>query len=319
MVNRFPIRTASACLVAAIAAGTAAADPIDVASRPVPLDFGNAEVARVGALVYRGGLELVSEATDFGGFSGLLVSPDGEALNAVSDLGYLLSAEVRYDEAGRLRGLGEAAYALLPGLADRQAKTGRDAEAISADPEGGFLVAFEHEHRLWRYGDATGDPVPVVAPAEITQALANSGMEAMTRLADGRLLVISEGLHRGDGVAAWVRGAEGGPWQGLTYATAQGYQPTGAATLPNGDVLVVERRFPLISVRVRRVAAADIVPGATVEAEELARIEGSLAVDNFEAIDTRRGARGETLVYLMSDDNLNPLQKTYLLMFELAE
>jgi hypothetical protein len=36
-------------------------------------------------------------------------------------------------------------------------------------------------------------------------------------------------------------------------------------------------------------------------------------------IDARRGPGGETLIYVLSDDNANPLQRTYLLMFELIE
>jgi hypothetical protein len=48
-------------------------------------------------------------------------------------------------------------------------------------------------------------------------------------------------------------------------------------------------------------------------------VEGSLTVDNMEGIDAREGPGGETLVYILSDDNDNPLQRTYLPMFELIE
>jgi len=40
---------------------------------------------------------------------------------------------------------------------------------------------------------------------------------------------------------------------------------------------------------------------------------------HYPGIDARRGPGGETLVYVLSDDNANPLQRTYLLMFELIE
>jgi hypothetical protein len=40
---------------------------------------------------------------------------------------------------------------------------------------------------------------------------------------------------------------------------------------------------------------------------------------HYPGIDARRGTGGETLVYILSDDNANPLQRTYLLMFELIE
>ena len=105
----------------------------------------------------------------------------------------------------------------------------------------------------------------------------------------------------------------------MTYATSGGFKPTGATTLPGGDVLVLERHYPPIGARIRRLAKATLVPGAMLEAEEIARLEGSLTVDNMEGIDARRGPGGETLVYILSDDNDNPLQRTYLLMFELIE
>jgi hypothetical protein len=38
------------------------------------------------------------------------------------------------------------------------------------------------------------------------------------------------------------------------------------------------------------------VPGATLEGEVIARLEGSLTVDNMEGIDAREGSDGETLV-----------------------
>ena len=60
-------------------------------------------------------------------------------------------------------------------------------------------------------------------------------------------------------------------------------------------------------------------PGARLEAENLAEIRFPLNVDNFEGIETRRGPGGETLIYVISDDNYNPLQRTLLMMFEVME
>jgi hypothetical protein len=56
-----------------------------------------------------------------------------------------------------------------------------------------------------------------------------------------------------------------------------------------------------------------------VQAEELARLASPYAVDNLEGIAATRGPRGETLLWLISDDNFNPLQRNILLLFELAK
>jgi hypothetical protein len=42
-------------------------------------------------------------------------------------------------------------------------------------------------------------------------------------------------------------------------------------------------------------------------------------VDNLEGLSARTGPRGETLLWLISDDNFNPLQRNILLMFELEK
>lgn len=73
-----------------------------------------------------------------------------------------------------------------------------------------------------------------------------------------------------------------------------------------------------VRVRVMRFDAAQLKPDATVRAEELARLASPYAVDNLEGLAATRGAAGETLLWLMSDDNFNPLQRNILMLFELA-
>jgi hypothetical protein len=46
-------------------------------------------------------------------------------------------------------------------------------------------------------------------------------------------------------------------------------------------------------------------------------MKSPLVVDNYEGIDVRAGSDGKNYLYLVSDDNFNPLQNTYLLMFEI--
>jgi len=71
--------------------------------------------------------------------------------------------------------------------------------------------------------------------------------------------------------------------------------------------------------RVMRFDAAELKPGGTVRAEELAWLASPYAVDNLEGLAATKGARGETLLWLISDDNFNPLQRNVLLLFELAK
>ena len=85
---------------------------------------------------------------------------------------------------------------------------------------------------------------------------------------------------------------------------------------------MLERAFDMVRgvrCRVMRFDAAQLKPGATVRAEELARLASPYAVDNLEGMAATKGARGETLLWLISDDNFNPLQRNILLLFELAK
>src|SRR5690606_10368322 len=104
----------------------------------------------------------------------------------------------------------------------------------------------------------------------------NDGLEALATLPDGRVLALSEDLSAGDGlVRAWIGTARGADfaWQTLSYRIKGPFRPTGAASLPNGDVILTERAFNRVEgvrVRVMRLRGADIRPDAILEAEELA-------------------------------------------------
>jgi hypothetical protein len=143
-------------------------------------------------------------------------------------------------------------------------------------------------------------------------------------LADGRLVGVTQGRDAEPDIKALV--LQEGQWSDLGYPKTGIFTPTGAASLPGkqagGDLLVLERRFTLLggpAARLVRVEGESIRPGAALTGRELALLRPPLTVDNMEGLAARRGPGGETLVYLISDDNFHLLQRTLLLMFELAE
>ena len=314
-------------LILWFAAGPAwAGEAVTLSTSRLHLDPENPGTETVGRLVWRGGIEITADDPRIGGLSGLLVSDDGTKLTTVSDFGHWLSARLVYDDRGRLRGLERAEIGRLHGLDGERlhGKTWKDAESLARLADGSILVSFEHEHRIWRYpaaGNAlAGRPEAWKKPADLRDAPDNGGLEALVVLADGGLLALTEEQTYGAGVAAYLW-REGG-WSRLSYAHGTGFRPTGAARLPDGDILVVERQYLLLagpSVRLMRIAAADIRAGAHLEGREIARWGLPLTVDNFEAVAARRGPGGETLIYLLSDDNFHPLQRTLLVMFALED
>lgn len=316
----------AAALAVCLWAGTAHADPVAVQARPIPLDRSQPPSTKVGKLDYRGGLWL--EATDkrFGGFSGLWVSSDGQRMLAVSDLSDWLSARLVYGPSGDLVGVADTEMGRLVGVDGHPlpAQTFEiDAEALEALGTGGLIVTFERHHRIWLYPPAKPlfslAPRALPLPPGLNDAPRNEGLEAFAELPDGRFLAITEGLREGDAFVGWI--GDGKIWQKLTVAAHGTYQPTDAKALANGDVILLERRYsPLTGVgaRLRLIPASQIVPGGRLTGEELADIAPPLAIDNFEGLGVRRG-NGEWMIYLISDDNFQVIQRTYLMMFALPD
>lgn len=306
------------------AAPPAAAEPVKMEYARVPLSGFDPDLKRVGKLRYRGGLVLRSAHPDFGGFSSLLISPDGSRLLTVSDRARWLRARLRYTN-GRLTGLGNATMGAIRGHKGAILSRSRsDAESLARDSKGRTWISFERVHRVVGYAARDrkfqrGRRLP--RPPKAERAPRNAGMEALTEIGNGRLLVISEDNKlRPATLRAWI--GDGRRWHSLTYGKTADYQPTGAATLPNGDVLVLERHYrpPFnLAIRIARIPKRLLRPGARLTTKTVALMDSRVAIDNFEGIAVRQNKAGKTLVYLISDDNFNPIQRTYLLMFELIE
>lgn len=314
---------AGAVLVLLACHGPVAADAVEVRSIPVPLNAENPDQKVIGKLTYRGGIELLSQSDRFGGFSALGLSADGKRLVSLTDEGNRLDAHLVYGPDGGLSGLANTEIFTLtgPGGIPLIDKSMADAESMAPGVDGEIIVAFERIHRLWAYPPNQTEPIPLPLPAEMKNAPDNNGIEALTLLDDGSLFAIAEGKGRGGTYLAWVSDRTG--WSVLLYRTEDNYRPTGAATLPGGDVVVVERYFTPregARSRIRRIKADNIRAGAEVSGELLADIRAPLTVDNFEGIEAIKGPRGETLLFLISDNNFNRFgpQRTLLMMFELT-
>lgn len=313
-----------AVLAAAVPAAASADGTVPLAAESVPLNPENERQVRAGALLYRGGLAIRSPDPRFGGFSGLAVSRDGAHLTAISDRGAWLRARIRYDTAGRLAGLDEGRIGPLHGRDGKPLRgLAADAEALALLPDGSALVAFERRHRILRYpaGPHTlsGRPVRAPAPAGLAAAPFNGGAETLAHIGGGDLLLLTEGLSRGSGAyAGWI--GRKGRWRPFAYARSGGFRPTDATVLPDGDIAVLERHYTPatgVSARIVLLRRSGVAPGRTLRGRELLHLAPSMTVDNFEGIAARRGPNGKTVLYILSDDNFNPLQRTLLLMFEM--
>jgi hypothetical protein len=321
-------RIAALFFVAAFAAAAPAQQPspISVFSQTVPLDPRDPAARQAGEMDYRGGIALRSTDPRFGGFSGIHVSTDGGTLLAISDRGNWLRLRLRYDKAGRLAGAERAEMGALVGEDGLPlAGADRDAEDLAVLPDGSMLVPFERRHRILHYPEASPPfskpPALFPAPEGLADAPPNGGLEALVHVGRGFLVGIAERMTAGGGaLAAWV--GRGGVWEPFGYVRKPGFRVTAAGLLPAGDLLVIEHRYSAASgsvARFVRVPRNAIAPRRRVEGRALAELAPPLTTDNFEGVAIRRGEGREALIYVMSDDNFNPLQRTLLMMFAVAE
>ena len=273
-----------------------------------------------GPLRLLGGLQLDTAVIGFGGLSGLALSPDLD-LTAISDTGHWLTARLLL-AGDRPIGLGEVRTGPLREVNGQPLPGTRigDAEALARTPDGIWLVAFERLHRIRAYRSFDGAPMVVPSPPGLDQASSNQGLEALAILADGRILAITEGLAVPDSpglIRGWI--GRPGPWQPIAYRPEPGFKPVDAAGLPDGGALVLERYFSLLGGfegRLVRLSPAAL-QAPVLAGVELLRLASPLPADNFEGVAVTRW-QGRTLIALVSDDNQSLLQRSLLLLFELA-
>ena len=94
------------------------------------------------------------------------------------------------------------------------------------------------------------------------------------------------------------------------------------AITPPADVLILERYFSWrrgVAMRIRRVALADIMPGAVLEPKEVISADMGYQIDNMEGLSVHRATNGEIVLTLVSDDNFSFIQRTILLQFTLLD
>jgi hypothetical protein len=304
---------------------------IDIDAQPITtFDIRDRSRRQFGLLEFRGGLVLRSSYKNFGGLSAIRVAADGEHFISLTDKGWWFRGRIVYQGA-RPDGIADAEMAPILG-ADGRPLSDRgwfDTESIAED--GGTLyVGIERVHQIVRfnYGKdglfARGQPI--VVPPGLRALPSNKGLEALVfapkgSALPGTLIAISErALDRAGNIQAFlIGGATPGTF---TVKRSASYDVSDAALLPGGDLLILERKFSWTSglfLRMRRIALAEVKPGALVDGNVLFEADLGYEIDNMEGLSVHRSASGEIVLTLVSDDNFSILQRTLLLQFTLAE
>lgn len=286
-------------------------------TEPVRLERLALPTFRSGPFRLEAGWQLTSANTAFGGWSAL-VAPPGELLLG-SDRGALMRL-ARVDGS-------VAEPRLIEFLHQRQGpKYLSDLEALAIGPgDGRVWAAFENANRILRLS-----PVLSIEKAAQPTAMRNwskrGGPESMTRLPDGRFLLLAEDpsdesgqghsglLYPGDPTEA------GSVPMAFEFSGLTGFRPTDLAALPDGRVLILMRRVefglpPRFEGAILLADPAAIRPGETWSGQLVARLRPPFPTDNYEGLAVTVDGRGARHIWLVSDDNFMRYQRTLLIRF----
>ncbi|WP_152045069.1 esterase-like activity of phytase family protein [Aureimonas psammosilenae] len=325
------ILTAFLLLAAPSAPVLQRAEDIAVAARPIPrFDTSPAAGKRFGGLDYVGGFSYTSRSPFLEGVSSIRMLK-GDRFLAVTDTGLWFAGRIERDEKGAPVGMSEAHLSpiLGPGGQPPRRKGEADAEGLGIDNNGDALVSFEINHRIAVYRDAlnpfASTPRFLPLPIPRKELRFNAGLETIATAPansplKGRTITVSEASvdENGD-LFAGILGPGGGVFK---IRRDPIWSATDGAFLPDGDFLLLERRFQgytRVGMRIRRIDGRSIRPGAVVDGPVLMEATLAQEIDNMEGLDTYRAPDGSIRLVLVSDDNSSFFQRNLFLEFKLVE
>ena len=322
-----------ALLLSLLASAPSVAAPVsaEVSARIISnFKVGSSET-HFGKLEFNGGLELSSDNTNFGSISALRFLQPGGRMLSVTDNGFWITGSIEHDANMRPSGFRDVAITEMTDSAGALIgdKDFCDAEGLALDGVN-VSVSFERAHRI-----STGvldyatmrfpyknEPLPVPA----RELRNNRGFETLakspvaTPLEGARVAISEKSLDKKGNI---LGGIMDGPNEGMfTVSRDSAYDISDGDFLPNGDLLILERRFSMavgIGMRIRQIKAADIKPGALLNGTVLMEADLGYQIDNMEALDVWQRQDGATMISLISDDNHSILQRTMYLEFILAD
>ncbi|MDQ0456555.1 esterase-like activity of phytase family protein [Rhizobium paknamense] len=307
----------------------ASAEPMIVTGRVITAFRPGSSQKVFGKLEFLGGLVMTSPNSRFGGWSSIRFRDDGRHFIGVLDTGHWLSGEIERDAAGRLSGLTGLSIAAMRDRAGKTnaAKAEMDAESLAIRGDK-IYVGFERRHRIDQYpleGFETARPersLPLPFPRSVLAS--NQSLETLTAsppagpLGGGLVTVTERSLDENGQL--WAGIVDGPKTGSFKVAHPDDFDVTDGAWLPNGDLLLLERRFHLLTglaIRIVRLRGKDIAAGAEVKGETLMQADAGFEIDNMEGLDVIDKGQGDLRLILVSDDNNSPLQRSLMLEFRL--
>lgn len=284
-----------------------------------------------GPLQFVGGLEMIGSSSDFGAISGIALADDQSKFVAVADTGFWLRGEIERDENNNPTGLAGVSMSEITGKsgAPISEKWQADAEGIIVEDQN-IIVSFERAHRIANYTTQSGETPKFEnefsPPVPLYELRSNAGFEGIaiapkTTPFGGALVGISEkSLDKNKNTMGFVRSQNGDSFE-FSVNRKDDFNVTDLAFLPNGNLIILERRFNVsdgIGMRLRHIKATDVKQGATVDGQTILQADFLYQIDNMEGLSITIDDDGTPRLTLVSDDNHSLLQRNLLLEFKLT-
>ena len=302
-------------------------ETLQIRSRLIPNFKVGSDQIRFGDFEFIGGLELSSSSSALGAMSAIRVSEDRDHFLGVMDTGSWYAGRFERGPNGVLTGISDFSVSRILDAdgepSDQKWRVDAEGLAVRGDE---VLVSFERQSRVDIYpAKAPGSSKPLGSlPLQIPldEFRANRGLEAImvapqaSPLA-GEVVVVSEkSLNASGNIYAAVLT---GPSKGVFFVKRHSpYDVTDGDFLPNGDLLLLERRFSIgegIGMRIRRIEGSRLGPGNLVDGEVVLEADFGSQIDNMEGLDVSTDDQGRIFVTLVSDDNHSILQRNLILEF----
>jgi hypothetical protein len=288
-----------------------------VIATPIKVPRSNVDIPTSLSLRLTNAWSLYSANSEFGGLSALYAS--GDALTFISDRGAL----TRLGRDRQSRNWSGVIGPLPPACGDMIKKVNRDTESLAVDPRTGTMwIGFEHINRFCRIAARDQGGSRNFALPQMKSWWKTGGPEAMVRLKSGAFLIFQE-VPRPDGPIGELLHVDRDPALAsaritkMRYRPPTGFRPVDAAELPDGRLLVLNRRFQLpftFSSRISIISLPAIKEGTLFTGPIVARIEGEGIGENYEALAIDNDGQ-DLAIWVASDNNFLSIQRTLLLRF----
>jgi hypothetical protein len=252
-----------------------------------------------------------------GGFSALEVSGDGQEFMAISDLGLIATGQLHRKD-GLISGIAATRSKLKNTDNGKLSPFNSDAEGLAIRADGRIYVSFERYHRIWTYNSPDGQAAWIPRHPEFGNMDVNGGMEALAIGPGGALYTMAEGSSNLTTPFTVYRHRNGTWTTPFSIPRIGTFLPVGADFGPDGRLYLLERKLRSVfgfETRVRRFA----ISGDTISDEVTLLTTPAGTHDNLEGLSVWRDAQGDIRLTMVSDNNLNALQRTEFVEYRIKE